>query len=160
MQGPIRVNFSTDEAESKDFEELPIGKYNCKITEVEYRESKSDKNLGKPMYNFTFTVQDGAYIDRKIWTNACLWEGALYTISNIMKAVGYDVSAGGLEIPMPDEFLSKDIVVRIGKGRAQVGDGTKENPQYPAKNEAKGFSAPAEGNATTSTGRKAGSLLP
>jgi hypothetical protein len=158
--GPIRVNFSDDEAEAKDFEPLPTGKYNCKITDVEMRYSQSEKNPGKPMYGFEFTVQDGQYTDRKIWTNACLWDGALYTIASIMKALGYNVESGSMEIPIGDDFIGKDIVVRMAKGKAQIGDGTKENPQYPAKVEARGFSAPAAGNATSSSGRKAGSLLP
>src|SRR5262245_62595892 len=91
-EGGLYVNFSDDDAatEARDPEPLPAGKYFCTLTDVELKESKSADNHGKPMYNLVFTVVEdkagGKYVNRKIFTNACLWPGALFTITWIMKA--------------------------------------------------------------------------
>jgi hypothetical protein len=143
-QGGLYVDFSSQEAdsESRDFEPLPVGKYLVTMTSVELRESKSAKNQGKPMYSLEFTVVDdlagGSYArdKRKTWTNACLWSGALYTITHVMKATGFPVSEGRMRIPSADELVGQTIVIGIAMGKASKGD---DGTEYPARPEVKSF---------------------
>lgn len=113
----LYVNFSDEEAssESRDMEPLPTGKYLCSIADVVLKESQSDKNKGKPMYNFTFKVvgdkAGGKYTDRQAYALAMLWSPALFTITHIMKACGFPVSGGKVRIPRPEEFMGKLLVV-------------------------------------------------
>lgn len=144
----INVNVTKKESETRDFDDLPVGKFQMIISECELRESKSANNKGKPMYNFKFQVvttgneNHDAYEGKPCWTNACLWDGALYTIVGIMKALGYEVEAGELEIPDPDEFIDKELIVRIGRTPARKGKNSDgEDVVYEAKNEPKGFYA-------------------
>jgi hypothetical protein len=115
--GGLYVNFSDEEAasESKDYEPLPTGKYLVTITDVELRHSKSAKNPNKPMYSFEFTViadkRGGAFVDRKCWALAMLFNPALFTITHIMKATGFQVSGGRVRIPAPEELIGKQLLV-------------------------------------------------
>jgi hypothetical protein len=122
----IRVNVSEQENNAGDREPLPAGKFHVAITDMELQESQSDNNTGKPMLNFTFTVQDtpGSWQEfqgRKDFTNACLWSGATYTINMILKAMGkYEDCIVGrkgdefeLEYPTEPEFyLSEEMIIR------------------------------------------------
>jgi hypothetical protein len=118
----IRVNVSDQENNAGDREPLPVGKFHVAITDVELQESQSDNNAGKPMLNFTFTVQDTPgpwqeFQGRKDFTNACLWSGALYTIIMILKAMDkYDDckdANGELDIPTEPEFyLGEEMIIR------------------------------------------------
>jgi uncharacterized protein DUF669 len=154
----LTLNISEQEAESKAFDDLPAGKYNCKITDVSVEEVKKGDNAGKEYYHFEFTIQDGKYENQKMWANAMLWAGAAYTIVNILKALGQDVGTQ-LEVPDAEWFITRDIVVKMSMGKAQIGDGTKENPQYPARVEARSFFPYGSGTTAASAGKK-DSLLP
>lgn len=130
---PLNINVSDKAAqERKPFEDLPEGWYRVRISDVELRESQSEKNSGKPMYNFEFTVTedtevnptnaDGAseFADRRVWVNACLWEGAEFTIVNIMRALGYEIQPGALAVPditndeEIDAFLGRELDIKYG----------------------------------------------
>jgi hypothetical protein len=118
----IRVNVSEKEDRAGDREPLPIGKYHQAITDVELTEANSEDNAGKPMLSFTFTVQDTPgpwreFAGRKDFTNACLWDGALYTIIMILKALGEYENCkdadGDLDIPTEPEFyLGRELITR------------------------------------------------
>lgn len=145
-EGALYVNFSEDEAasESRDLEPLPSGKYLMAITDCELKESKSAKNPGKPYYAITLTVvQDkagGRYVGRKAFSNAMLFSPALFTITHIMKALGYQVSGGKVRIPPAPELIGKELVV----GGVKVNETqAKDDPSktYPAKFEPKSYFA-------------------
>src|ERR1700760_4045683 len=126
----IKVNVSDQEDKSGgDYVPLPSGTYNCVITEVEPKSSQSDNNYGKPMLYFYLTVQDGKFAERVMGVNACCWDGALYTIINILKAIGeYENCKGpsGLEIPdEPEFYLGRPIKARRGINPKKK----KENPE-------------------------------
>jgi hypothetical protein len=158
----LYVNFSEEEAasEGRDIEPLPSGKYLCTITDVDLRESKSAKNAGKPYYAIEFTVvadkRGGQYVNRKCWTNAMLFNPALYTIVQIMKSTGWDVQSGRGRVPEPSELIDKQVVV----GGILVGE-TKDKADptkvYPPKFEPKSFMPPEKWDATGGaiTGKKA-----
>lgn len=141
---PLNINVSDKAAEKrKPFEDLPQGWFVVQITDVELRESQSEKNSGKPMYNFEFTVTDdernpqdenGAskYSGRRLWTNACLWEGAEFTIVNILRALGHDVLPGNLAVPdvtnpqERDALFGQFLQIRNGVTRKERAAARKE----------------------------------
>lgn len=147
----LSVNVSKKAAEPpRSFEDLPQGWYHCIISEVELRFSASVANPGKPMYGFEFEVTDDErnprdddgspmYAGRRLWTNACLWEGAEFTIVNILRALGHEVSEGALRIPdvtdddEREELVGQYLMVRNGitkKERARA-RAVKPKPEEP-----------------------------
>jgi len=155
----IRVNMTGQEAASTDREPLPAGKYHLKITDMELTYTKETaKNPNKPMFNFEFTVQDGKYAERKCWTNACLFDGALYTISQILKALGHELNPNGGDIDVPDErkfYIGKDLWGRVGPNKKNLDDEGKP------KLELRGFSKYEGGESAVTAGAAAGaSVLP
>jgi hypothetical protein len=130
----FKVNMTDKESASQDREQLPAGKFHFKITDMSLEQTKiTAKNPNKPYFNFEFTVQDSPgpwqkYAGRKDFTNAMLFNGALYTISQILKALGHPVPEGGGEFEIPDApefYLGKDIMGRRGTNQKdKVDDGT------------------------------------
>jgi hypothetical protein len=116
----LYVNFSDEEAAStpRDVEPLPSGKYLCIMDEVEIAYcGPESKNPGKPYYRIRFTVvadkKAGIYVGRKCWTNAMLFSPALYTIEQIMKAIGFEGAgqAGKKRVPRAAELLDKTVMI-------------------------------------------------
>ena len=125
----IRVNVSEQEDRAGAREPLPIGQFHFAITNVELTESQSDNNYGKPMLAVEFTVQDTpgpwqAYAGRKDFTNAMLWEGALYTVIMLLKAIGEYENCkdpgGALDIPTEPEFWEgREVIGRRSTDQKQ-----------------------------------------
>lgn len=158
----IRVNMTDKEATSADREALPVGKYHLKITDMEVKFVKpGGKNSGKPFIAFEFTVQDGKYSGRKDWTNAMCFDTALYTISQICKALGMEVppNGGSFKIPTAREFyIGKDIWGRRGTQDKDRNDDGSLRIQL------RGFSKYEGGTSSEATGtpaaKQATSVLP
>jgi hypothetical protein len=133
------IDLSDKEAASAPLVPFPTDIYHLKCTDGELQESKSVKNPGKPMYNLEFTIQDGPHAGRKVWTYACLWAGASFTIVQIAKAMhpGVDVAPGKFRVPGLPEIIGTDFEARIVKMAAKKdADGSE---LFPAKNEIKWF---------------------
>jgi hypothetical protein len=134
----FRVNFSDKEAsaEGRSAELLPRGNYHVKVTDGSIEEcGPESKNPGKPYYKIECTIQSGPHANRKLWTNAMLFEGALYTITQIMKAMGISVTAGEMMVPGLNEIIGNDFLVAvIKKPKQKVGD-----KEYDEKNEIQSF---------------------
>jgi hypothetical protein len=113
----LKVNFSDEEAgsEARDFEALPTGKYHVTIFDGELKESQSQKNPGKPFWSLTLQIQDGKYEGRRLWANVMLFEGALYSLAQLLKAIGRDDALKSGKVPAIDELLGKDCVVTAAK---------------------------------------------
>jgi hypothetical protein len=144
----LRVNFSTEEAEATSFDNLPPGKYHVIISDVKVKTSNSAKNKGKPYYAMTVTVvAPDKYAKRKLFTNIMLFPPALYSLSFLMKALGYPVSAGEVKVPTPDELVGQEFIatVKITPPRTDPETGKT----YDARNEIKGF-APVKSRVDTS----------
>jgi hypothetical protein len=140
----IKVNVSEQENTSGDrgFDPLPIGKYHVQVAGVELQESRSENNYGEPMLNFDFIVQDSPgswqkFANRHDFVNACCFDGALYTIIGILKALpsqegnknAYEDrvvrnSAGEViefDIPTePEYYEGQELFIRRGKNKKQV----------------------------------------
>lgn len=163
--GALYIDFSSEEAasESRDFEPLPSGKYLMSIADVTLKESQSEKNPGKPFYAVEFDVVEdrsgGQYRNRKAWTNAMLFKPALFTITHIMKALGYEVNEGRMRIPTPDELIGKILVV----GGIKVGETRDKNDPskvYQPKFEPKSFFAASTWKSSGSVSTAAGKQNP
>lgn len=155
----LRVNFSEEEAasEGKSFDAIPSGRYLVNITDIELRESKSEKNNGKPYWHVELTVQEGDFEDRKLWTNVMLFEGALYSLSQLLKSTGFEDSIKKGIVPSADSLMGKQCVAVV---RRQVDKYLQDQdptgkPEF--KNEVKGFQ-PA--GAVSGAKAGAGSMLP
>jgi hypothetical protein len=163
----IRVNLSDEEARSQDREPLPAGKFHYKITDMEVMFVKpGGKNEGKPYINFEFTVQDGKYAARKDWTNAMCFDGALYTISQILKALDFSIpvgpdgraTGGALTVPDSREFyIGRDIWGRRGTSKNDKNDDGSPRIQLRGFSKYEGGTSEAAG-ATASKGPQ--SVLP
>jgi hypothetical protein len=134
----FRVNFSDKEAssEGRSAELMPRGNYHVKVTDGEIAEcGPTSKNPGKPYYKLECTIQTGPNAGRKLWTNAMLFEGALYTITQIMKSMGISVTPGEMIVPTIEEIVGTDFLVAVSKKAEQtVGEKT-----YDARNEIQSF---------------------
>jgi hypothetical protein len=166
----LTVNFSQQEAESeaRTFEAVPTGKYYCRITDVDVKRSKSEKHAGKPYYALELVIQDGKYANRKLWTNVMLFEGALYSLAQLHKALDFPMTGGVIQ---PSQLQSRELVVivqrvtdsyKIKQEQWTPGDGPK-----PMKAEVRGFQKYIPGVTGTSSAAAqgveksgSGSLLP
>lgn len=110
----FRVDFSEKEASAEAFEGgvIPRGWYRTRITEVTVEESKSTKNPGKPMFAVVHTIQGGPYKGRKLYDRWCLWTGALYSVSQAMKAAGLPVKEGSMNIPPAKWWQGKELLTQ------------------------------------------------
>lgn len=132
--GELRVNFSDKEASSKALDPIPRGKYYVKIFDITLASCGSQsKNPGKPYWNLECVVQDGPHEGRHLFTNVMLFNPALYSLSQMMKALGYDIQAGSFRVPNPDTLIGQEMIVKV---RIKP-----ETDEYDARNEINGFLA-------------------
>lgn len=131
---PLKVNFSTEEASAEARVILPTGNYVVNITEGELKEVKPGrKNTGKPYWSLQFVVQEGQYAGARLFGSIMLFDGALYSLSQLLKALGYQVGTGDFEIPTLDEIMGKTIVIYGQKKPAETKDGTELNERFEVK---------------------------
>jgi hypothetical protein len=157
------VNMSDKEASSeiREYEVLPSGYYRVKIDEVDLEEVKAGKNKGKPMFNFKLIIQDGPYAERSLYNRACLWEGALYTISQALQAQGLDPKSG--RIPPARWWVGREMVAQVKVVDKKVKDGDvyvierDENGKAKKSNDVGGYKAtPADWDAARHSPKKPG----
>jgi hypothetical protein len=113
----LRVNFSQEEADSKalDFSPLPAGKYKATVFDVKNERCGPDsKNPGKPMWNIQFRIADGEpHENRRVFTRAMLFEGALYTTSQLLKATGHPDAIETGNIPPGHTLVGSEVVITL-----------------------------------------------
>lgn len=120
----LKLNLSDQEAksEAREFKVLPTGTYICNIVEVKDAVvgPNSQNNAGKPYWNVRFVVDQGDQYDgRNIFSNIMLFEGALYSIKQLVSALFPDNIVGSeIEIPEPDAFEGKKVAV-VGRKYAE-----------------------------------------
>jgi hypothetical protein len=145
----IKVNFT--DVEVRSFDPLPSGKYLVAISDAEIKESGPQaKNPGSEYINFEFTVQEGDYADKKIWSNASLLPHALFSIKGILDAVGQG-SDGELEFEL-DDLIGQQLVVKVVKKPATA--------EYDERNEVKGYYAVGGGAGAAAAVKAPASSLP
>lgn len=149
----LRVDFSEKESssEARDFDPLPSGKYHVAVTEVEIKTcGPESKNPGKKYYSLTLAVQEGPYENRKLWANVMLFNGALYSLVQILKAMGRPYQGSGVKVPTPEDLEGYEFTVNVVKQvdtyKMKKDDWDPKDPK-PFKNEVKGFAAYNAGSA-------------
>jgi len=171
----FRVNMTEEEAasEGRDLTPLPSGKYLLAITGVKVKTVTNPPKPGKPdnrgKYYFAmeFTIQDGDHEGRKTWSNVMLFDGALYTAVQMLKALGTNFNGTNFQvegygknvIPKGDWWMGKEMVayVKLTKG-GKKDDGTF----YDDRGEPKAFFS-AEGwtgSSSSKSSNTSDSLLP
>jgi hypothetical protein len=160
--GSIRVNFSDKEKESKalDFSPLPAGRYPAVVFEVKNERCGPDsKNPGKPMWNIQFRITEGQYENRRVFTRAMLFEGALFTTSQLLKATGHPQALETGEIPPGHTLVGSEVVITLSHqvDKYAMKDQPAGAPKI-YKNEVKGISSLEEAGSITAGGND--SLLP
>lgn len=147
----LRVDFSSEEAssEARDFSPVPSGNYHVAITNVDLKKSTSQKNPGKPYYAIEMTCQqDGTYKDRKFWGNVMLWNGALYSLSQLAKALHIeDEVIGQGKVPTPDQLLGEELIIGVVKVRDKYREEQNDDGEKLFKNEVKNY-RPLDGSAS------------
>ena len=146
----MKVNLSGIEV--KTFEPVPAGKYKAKLTDGEWRETGPNaKKPGEPMYNAEFTIQEGEFEGRKVWTNSLFQETTLFRVKNFLEATGRYTAEqldGELDFEFSD-LMGADVVMDV-RYRAAT-------DQFDASNDIRKFLS-ADSPVGASSG--GGSLLP
>ena len=154
MTQPLKVNFTDQEAGSTVREIPPSGEYLVAITDGEIKDVKPGrKNTGKPYWQLRLVIQDGAFAGTTLIASVMLFDGALYSFAQLMKALGHDTTVGDFMVPQLDDIIGQNVNVRgFKKAATTLPDGTELSERF----EVKGFKAP------TRSGVKTGdsSLLP
>lgn len=121
MTSPLKVNFTDQEASSAARDPLPTGNYVVNIVEGELKEVKPGrKNAGKPYWNLQFVVQEGQYAGSRLFGSVMLFDGALYSLAQLGKALGWEITEGGFVLPTIDELVGKTIIVYGQKKPAET----------------------------------------
>jgi len=155
-----------DVATGGTFAPLPKDWYHVEIEDVEEKESKSQKNLGKPMFNYKLKVIGGDFDGRKLFVQSCLWMEAIFTQRDIQAAIGYasmsEPDGSGkrkFTIADEDELIGKElkVYVIVKDKYVKPGEEAEKNPDgsLVQDNEVKKF-APLAGTAGPAAAKKAG----
>lgn len=132
----MKLNFAdTPDPKEGEFELLPSGKYHCIITSMEMTETKGGKAPGTPMVKCEYTIQSGKFEGRKVWDQLVLGESSLWKTKALLFALGFskdEVEGDDFDFD-PDEYVSMELDVRVGRQAAQ-GD-------YDARNKVNGYAA-------------------
>ena len=123
------------------------------------------EGFGKPYWAVTLQcTQEDEHNKRRFWGNVMLFDGALYSFGQLMKAVGREIpKEGTFEVPDPDELIGLEILVSVAKARDTY---QMNKPEYDPsegvifKNEVKGYKALDDATVQALGGKKSNSLLP
>lgn len=161
-QEQLKVNFSDEEAasEGRSFEPIPGGSYFARCTDWEMKEcGPESKNPGKPYWHLEFVIQDGPFEDRKLWGNVMLFEGALYSLAQLMKAVGNWPLKGGV-VPDGSTLIGEPMILVVKKMRDKYKEEKDGDGETYFKNEIGGYKKYEGAGSTTPSGKSSNSLLP
>lgn len=147
MSDALKVNFSEEESTSvaREYKPMPPGFYHAAITKVEDAAvGNNDKgNFGKPFWKLTLVVQEeGEYSRRNLWANVMLFDGALHSAAQLLRAVGMGDLVKKGSIPNGQTLVGKTLDVQVSrvhdkyqeKGLREIGDNSSV-----FKNEVKGY---------------------
>jgi len=114
----IKINLK--DVNLSNYEPLPVGTYDAKITGGEMRETSGNGKLpaGTPMINWEFTLQDADKLTgRKIWTNTVIHETTLFTLKQLLISTGQfteDDMDGELDFEISD-IIGSDVAIVVAQ---------------------------------------------
>jgi len=83
----INLKKTGEDSQNTDFQPLPEGRYNVKITAAEVGLTKNKND----MITVTFDVIEGKYTNRKLWSNFTLTDKAVVYVYSLLKALDSDL---------------------------------------------------------------------
>lgn len=117
-------NFDLTEEDFKDngFAPVPEGRYDVEIVEAEFRTSK---NKGTPSYNFKLKSLDESFKGFLFFDMWITPKTIGTAVKRIVKAVDLTPvpSVGNASIPDPDEFVGREINVKVTHEDRKDSDG-------------------------------------
>lgn len=129
----INVDQETLDNSGREFEPIPVGKYEVKIFEIKPDEVKSGDNKGKQRLKFHFRIEDGQESpdgkhqgNRRVFADVNAFSGVSkkdgsatppYDLLAIAKAIG--VSAEDLADLDTDEWLGESLQINVGHKKKQ-----------------------------------------
>lgn len=147
----LKVNFTGEEAESKVYVVPPSGSYLCNIVEATDEVVRPNKkNTGKPYWRLRMVIQDGPHSGTSLFGAVMLFDGALYSLAQLMKAFGQDIGSGEFVVPETDTLVGRQVVARGVKRPAKT---DPDGNDLPERFEVKGYlppSTPTKSNADNS----------
>lgn len=126
------------------YEPIPAGRYNARITDGEVKEAGPNaKNPGAEYIHFEFTLTDGEYEGRKVWTNAMLTGKGTFRINEILKCTDIDLSnPEDVDFDIEDDIIGTECRIRVKV--------KPETDEYDASNEVTKVMPLGEGDADSS----------
>jgi hypothetical protein len=153
----LTLDLSQEEAESevREYNVLPQGRYTGYIVDGEVKRStgkNNPANKGKPYWRLKIKFQDGPQgVDvknRTIFTNVMLWEGAGFTLGQLLKALDVPITKPQKVPPLSKvkgngKLIGLVLSKQFDKWKADDEGWEKgsKDPR-PMKNEVKGFFDP------------------
>lgn len=107
----VAVDFS----KVSSFEPIPSGIYEARITKIE---EKATKDGSGSYLNIEFTIQDGEFENRKVWTKCSLTPGdnglpkGMFIMRGICEAIGMDLDLAELDT---DHWVGELIKIEVEK---------------------------------------------
>ncbi len=83
QEGGLSLDFSQVDS----FEPLPAGRYAVAVINCSVKQSKADK----PYLSWELTVNDGAYLGRRLFYNSSLQSQALWSLARDLRAMGFQL---------------------------------------------------------------------
>jgi hypothetical protein len=140
---------------SDGFEPVPRGTYRVFVSDAEDKTVASGDNAGKPFSRWTFTIADGQYEGRKIFTNMMHWGGGRFLLKQLLVSSGLKTKE---EAESPDlEFDYEDLYGEQVCVRVTV---KPETDEFQASNEVKKIMSPDEPTSEETAPEGEGSLMP
>lgn len=106
----------SEEAKERNFEVMPVGKYNCYVFDVEARTAST----GNPMVVVTLKVATGQFKGRQLWVNCVITPNAWWKFQEVLDACEYDVSnipevetAEELVAAVKEELVGSKVVAAV-----------------------------------------------
>lgn len=110
------------EAEATTFEEIPEGRYQCRITEAKPGLTKSTNN---PMISWKMIVLAGEYKGRTVFKNMVLTPNSLGLVKSDLQALKFAKPLSQLEGALPT-FINQAVEIR----RTTNGKDDQGRPRY------------------------------
>lgn len=150
MSDPDFLQIDMSDIKGGDFDAIPAGAYPVVVSDWSTTETKNEGKIpaGTPGINWEFTITEGDFENRKLWTNHWIHPNTLGFLKTfLLKAGAYTEDELNESFKLdPDKVLGKELVAIVVIKKYKGDD----------KNEIKKFKAKGEAAAATS----GGSLLP
>ena len=167
----FKIDFTEEDKATtgaRGFEPMPSGFYEADITDIEIVEVASGDNKGKPMFKVEYTLSDGNFANRKLWSNVMLFnvldkdgKPNNWFLAQFLKATGNSVALDAGTIPAIEDLQGKHVTLSVRKSVNKYKTQRSADGETVFQNTVNGFKLDDE--ATTSSkpaAKKKSSILP